>query len=78
MRDAKALSYKGAGFDFNEKQELVISSDNVEFTAMRAAEISGKNFTTLRAEPSGSDLLTVIADPDSVTDLAVSPRQVIG
>jgi len=67
-----------AGFHFNEKQELVVSGDDIDLASTGAFVISSKYPAALRAEPVGGDLLTVVSQPNTIPDLPVRRRQEAG
>lgn len=76
--EAADLAFLAAGFHLDEKQELLISCDDIHLAPLRAAVIFGKNFAAARTQPSDGDPLAVFSKPNRVARFAISRCQTAG
>ena len=65
----------GAGFDFGEEQQFALSCHDVDFAAMRGAEILVEDFGSIGAQPGSGDFFAAAADFGGGDALALSIRQ---
>jgi len=66
------------GFNFNKKEQSIVSGDDVDFAAARAFEISLQDPVAVGAEKIDSDAFAVFADPLAVAGSAIRGRQAAG
>lgn len=66
------------GFDFNKKEQPIVSGDDVDFAAAWAFKISFQDPVAVGAEKVDSDAFAVFADPAAIAGSAIRGRQAAG